>query len=287
MVVVEWLMENWRALVEIGILSILIYHLVMFIRGTRGAPVVVGFVLLTLALTMITIALELRVLRMLLENFFAFIAVAVIVLFQPELRRILGELGRLPLFVNAREQRENIEVIVEAAERASDVRMGMLIAIERTISLREIVDAGIEVDCEATPEMLETIFFPNNAIHDGGVLINGDRITHAACIFPLTQKQDLQKSLGTRHRAAIGLSEESDAVVVVVSEETGMISYTDRGRLVRGVSAEELRAHLSSALLGTRQSRRNRAWLRWRGRQQHPAKPTALPKKPSEPTPDT
>lgn len=279
----EWLLQNWRAFVEIGILSVLLYHLVMFIRGTRGAPVVIGFVLLTLVLTMVTIALELRVLRMLLENFFTFIAVAVIVLFQPELRRILGELGRLPLFVNAREQRENIEVIVEAAEQASDVRMGMLIAIERTISLREIVDAGIDVDCEATPEMLETIFFPNNAIHDGGVIINGDRITHAACIFPLTQRQDLQKSLGTRHRAAIGLSEESDASIVVVSEETGMISYADRGRLVRGVSAEELRAHLSSTLLGAKSSRRARAWQRWRDRRQQP-KPAALPKPPPKPS---
>jgi diadenylate cyclase len=254
----DWLLQNWRALVEIGILSVLIYQLIMFIRGTRGAPVVVGFMVLTLGLTMVTIILDLRVLRLLLENFFAFIAVAVIVLFQPELRRMLGELGRLPFFTraltraltNTREQREHLEVIVEAAERMSDVRIGMLVAIEQTISLRDIVESGIVVDCEATPEMLETIFFPNNAIHDGGVIINGDRITHAACIFPLTQRQDLQKSLGTRHRAAIGLSEESDALVVVVSEETGMISHAYRGRLVRGVTAEELRAFLSEVLVG-------------------------------------
>jgi diadenylate cyclase len=98
--------------------------------------------------------------------------------------------------------------------------------------------------------MLETIFFPNNAIHDGGVVMKGNRITHAACIFPLTQRQDLSKSLGTRHRAAIGLSEESDAVVVVVSEETGAISYAHRGQLVRGITLEELRAFLTSVLVG-------------------------------------
>lgn len=253
----DWLLQNWRALVEIGILSVLIYQLIMFIRGTRGAPVVVGFMLVTLGLTMVTIAFDLRVLRLLLENFFATIAVAIIVIFQPELRRILGELGRLPLFTNPREQRENLEVIVEAAERMSDVRIGMLVAIEQSISLRDVVESGIEVDCEATPEMLETIFFPNNAIHDGGVLINGDRITHAACIFPLTRREDLQKSLGTRHRAAIGLSEETDAIVVVVSEETGMISYAYRGQLVRGVTAEELRAFLSDVLVARRDPRRS------------------------------
>ena len=281
----DWLLQNWRALVEILILWILIYHLIMFIRGTRGAPVVVGFMVVTLGLTMVTIAFELRVLRLLLENFFTFLALAVIVLFQPELRRILGELGRLPLFTNAREQRENIEVIVEAAERMSDVRIGMLVAIEQTISLLDIVESGIVVDCEATPEMLETSFFPNNAIHDGGVIINGDRITHAACIFPLTQRQDLQKSLGTRHRAAIGLSEESDALVVVVSEETGMISYAYRGQLVRGVSTEELRAFLSEMLVGKSESRTNRMRRHWRERRAARATVVPPPPKPA-PKPD-
>jgi diadenylate cyclase len=108
--------------------------------------------------------------------------------------------------------------------------------------------------------MLETIFFPNNAIHDGGVIIKGDRITHAACIFPLTQRQDLNKSLGTRHRAAIGLSEETDAVVVVVSEETGATSYAYKGQLVRGVSLEELRAFLTSVLVTPV---RGRSWIGW------------------------
>ena len=134
---------------------------------------------------------------------------------------MLAELGNLPLFATAHEQRENIEVIIQTVERLADVRIGALIAIEQSIQLQEAVESGIPVDCEATPEMLETIFFPNNAIHDGGVIIKGDRIAYAACIFPLTQRQDLNKSLGTRHRAAIGLSEETDAVIVVVSEETG------------------------------------------------------------------
>ena len=177
---------------------------------------------------------------------------------------MLAELGNLPLFASTHEQRENIEVIIQTCERLADVKIGALIAIEQSIQLQEAVESGIPVDCEATPEMLETIFFPNNAIHDGGVIIKGDRIAYAACIFPLTQRQDLNKSLGTRHRAAIGLSEETDAVIVVVSEETGMISHAYKGQLVRGVTLEELRAFLTSVLLRPAKSRGGIEWLRAR-----------------------
>ncbi len=250
---IEWLLHGgWRALVEIAILAVAIYQVAIFVRGTRGGAVISGFLLLLLGVTALTIALDLRVLRFLLQNFFGFFAVAIIVIFQPELRRMLAELGRMRFTGSTREQREIIEVIVEAAERMADVRIGMLVAIEQSIPLNDVVATGVLIDCVATPEMLETIFFPNNAIHDGGVIISGNRIMYAACIFPLTQRQDLQKSLGTRHRAAIGLSEETDAVVVVVSEETGMISYAYKGQLVRGVSAEELRAFLTSVLVGER-----------------------------------
>ncbi len=164
----------------------------------------------------------------------------------------------------AHEQRENIEVIIQTCERLSDVRIGALIAIEQSIQLQEAVESGVLVDCEATPEMLETIFFPNNAIHDGGVILKGDRIGYAACIFPLTQRQDLHKSLGTRHRAAIGLSEETDAVIVVVSEETGAISYAYKGQLVRGVTIEELRAFLTSVLVNPVKPRNIVGWIRAR-----------------------
>jgi diadenylate cyclase len=175
---------------------------------------------------------------------------------------MLAELGNLPVLSSAHEQRENIEVIVQTVERLADVRIGALMAIERSIQLQEAVESGIRVDCEATPEMLETIFFPNNAIHDGGVIIKGDRIAFAACIFPLTQRQGLNKSLGTRHRAAIGLSEETDAVVVAVSEETGAISHAYKGQLVRGVTADELRAFLTSLFVVPARSRNWIGWVR-------------------------
>jgi diadenylate cyclase len=254
--------ELWRCALEILILTVVIYYGLRFIKGTRAAPIVTGFVVLLLALVMVTYLLRLDVLKWILGAFSAFFAVAVVVLFQPELRRILAELGNLPLFATASEQRENIEVIIQTVERLADVRIGALIAVEQSIQLQEAVESGILVDCEATPEMLETIFFPNNAIHDGGVIIKGDRIAFAACIFPLTQRQDLNKSLGTRHRAAIGLSEETDAVIVAVSEETGAISYAYKGQLTRGITLEELRAFLTSVLVQPAKSRNWLAWLR-------------------------
>jgi diadenylate cyclase len=258
----HYLQEGWRPALEILILAVTIYYASRFLRGTRGWPVVVGFVVVLLVLAFVTTLLELKVLSWLLGTFSAFFAVAVLIIFQPELRRMLAELGNLPLFASGREQRENIEVIIQTVERLADVRIGALVAIEQSIQLFEAVESGVPVDCEATPEMLETIFFPNNAIHDGGVIIKGDRIAYAACIFPLTQRQDLNKSLGTRHRAAIGLTEETDAVVVVVSEENGKISHAYKGQLVRGVTLEELRAFLTSLLIRPAKSHTVIDWLR-------------------------
>jgi len=245
----EIIEEGWRPAVEITILAVGLYYLFLFIRRTRGAPVVTGFLSLLLTLTVVTRVLDLKVLNALLNLFFGVLAISVVVIFQPELRRILAELGNLPLFNSTREQRENIEDIIQTVDRLAPVKIGALIAIEQHQHLSEVVEGGVVVDCEVTPEMLETIFFPNNAIHDGGVIVRGGRILRAACIFPLTQRQDLPKSVGTRHRAAVGLTEETDAVVVVVSEETGSISYAHRGQLTRGVTVEELRAFLTSVFV--------------------------------------
>jgi diadenylate cyclase len=273
----------WRPLLEIAILTIAIYYILIFVRGTRGWPVVIGFVVMT-SLAFLSQVLKLEVLAFLLQTFFAASAFAALVIFQPELRRMLAELGNLPLFNSAREERENIEVIIQAVERMAEVRIGAIIAIQQSIQLQDIVESGIVVDCEATPEMLETIFFPNNAIHDGGVILAGDRIAFAACIFPLTQRQDLAKSLGTRHRAAIGLTEETDAVVVVVSEETGAISYAYKGHLVRNITAEELRAFLTSVFV-RRRKRTMREWLR---RRVHPRREPVIQSATqfSEPSPE-
>ncbi|MEI9959609.1 MAG: diadenylate cyclase CdaA [Limisphaerales bacterium] len=261
-----YLQDGWRPALEILILAVIIYYTSRFLRGTRGWPVVIGFVIVLLTLALATTILKLQVLRWLLGTFSAFFAVAVIIIFQPELRRLLAELGNLPFFASAREKRESIEVVIQTCERLSEVKIGALMAIEQSIQLHEAVESGVPVDCDATPEMLETIFFPNNAIHDGGVILKGDRIAYAACIFPLTQRQGLNKSLGTRHRAAIGLSEETDAVVVVVSEENGAVSHAYKGQLVRGVTLEELRSFLTSVLVQPAKSRNAVEWLRqWFG----------------------
>jgi len=254
--------KGWQPVVETFILGVLIYFVFRFVRGTRGWPVVIGFVVVLLTLALVTTILDLKVLRWMLVSSSVFIAVGAMVIFQPELRRMLAELGNLPLFATTSEQREAIEVIIQTCERLAEVRIGALIAIEQSIQLQEAVESGIKVDCDATPEMLETIFFPNNAIHDGGVILKGDRIAYAACIFPLTQRSDLNKSLGTRHRAAIGLSEETDAAIVVVSEETGMISYAYKGQLTRGVTLEELRAFLTSVTLPRTKTHGLPAWIR-------------------------
>lgn len=246
---IELLRVGWRAVVEIVLLAVAIYYVLKFLRGTRAAPVLIGFLVLLLVLFALAAVLNLEVLGWLLGAGTAFISFAALVIFQPEIRRLLARVGDLPLFASVREQRENLEVIVQSAGRLSEARIGALLAIEQSINLQEVVEIGIPVDCEATPEMLEAIFFPNNAIHDGGVIIRGDRIAFAACIFPLTQRSDLQKSVGTRHRAAIGLSEETDAVLVVVSEENGAVSYAHKGEFQRGVSLEDLRSFLSSVLV--------------------------------------
>jgi diadenylate cyclase len=276
----------WRpgSVLEILILAVTVYYAFRFVRGTRGAPVVTGFLVVLLTLALMSFVLKLRVLQYLLGGFSAFFVLAVLVIFQPELRRMLAELGNLRLFATAHEQRESIEVIIRTVERLSEVRIGALIAVEQSIELQKAVESGLPVDCEATPEMLESIFFPNNAIHDGGVIIKGDRIAYAACIFPLTQRQDLNKTLGTRHRAAIGLSEEADAVVVVVSEETGAISYAYKGQFVRGVTIEELRAFLTSVLLNPVRSRNWMGWLRSWTTDRMKAGPVAVTKDSPAPT---
>ncbi len=252
-------LEYWRPVAEISTLSIAIYFTLKFFRGTRGWPMVLAFLGLLVAL-LVCIGLELTVLSSLLNYFFGLSAFAALIIFQPELRRLLAGLGNLTFFGSLREQRENIEVIIQAVEQLSEARTGALIAIEQSTHLQDIVESGIMVDCEATPEMIETIFFPNNAIHDGGIIINEDRILSAACIFPLTRRQDISKTIGTRHRAAIGMSEESDSLVIAVSEETGAISTALKGQLIQGISLKKLRGTLNTMFVTPI---RNRSFKRW------------------------
>ena len=220
----QMIQAHWRAAFEIFILSIFIYFILNFIRGTRGARVLIGLVMLLLFFTVMSQVFDLRAISWLLEHFFSFIVVALVVIFQPELRRALAEVGSQPIFFTVSKERAVIDILVNTADLFSSRKVGALIAVEREIGVRGIAEAGALLDARISPELLEQIFYPNSPLHDGGVIIRNDRVLAAACIFPLSQRADLAKSVGTRHRAAIGLAEETDAVIVAISEETGAIS---------------------------------------------------------------
>ena len=246
--ILEFIAANWKAAVEIALLAAVIYYFLLLFRGTRGAAVFTGFVIVLLAVAGLTAFFELDVINWILSRFLAFLAIAVLVIFQPELRRALAQLGSQNPFTSSQLRTELIDVLVETAHSLSQKRCGALMAVEREIGFRGVAETGVAIDAKATPELLTTIFFENTPLHDGGVILQGDRIVSAACVFPLTQRQGLSPSLGMRHRAAMGLSDETDAIVVVVSEETGEISVAHGGRLLKGLDPDGLREFLARTL---------------------------------------
>jgi diadenylate cyclase len=179
-----------------------------------------------------------------------YISLAFLVIFQPEIRRVLSKLGRQPIWRSngIASQKNLVDPIMQTVQILSKRKIGALIAIEREIGMRAVQDTGTRMNSSVSAELLATIFFPHTPLHDGGVIISADRICAAGCLFPLSQKAELSKTLGTRHRAAIGITEETDAIVVVISEETGAVSIAYNGRLRRGLSEERLRRVLSSML---------------------------------------
>jgi diadenylate cyclase len=244
----QFIVSYWKAGFEILLLAAVIYYFLLLFRGTRGAAVLTGFIIVLLGITGLTQLFHLDVINWILSRFLAFLAIAVLVIFQPELRRALAQLGSQNPFTSPRLRIELADVLSETAKALAQKRCGALMAVEREIGFRGVAETGIVVDAKATPELLTTIFFENTPLHDGGVVLRGDRIVAAACVFPLTQQQGLSTQLGMRHRAAIGLSEETDAVIVVVSEETADISVAVGGRLQRGLDQDALREYLSKTL---------------------------------------
>lgn len=255
----SWLL-NAGAIVQVLVLACMYYFVFVFFKGTRGAQVLVGMVLLIVALIAITGLFHLDALNWLIRRFSVYLAVAFLIIFQPEIRRALAELGRQPVLLGSVDRRTTIDHIVQAAALLSEQRIGALIAIEQDIGTRAILETGTAINAPVVPELLASIFFPHTPLHDGGVIIRDNSILAAGCIFPLSQNTDLQKKLGTRHRAAVGLSEETDAIVVVVSEETGTLSVCYRGRLSRGLDEDRLRRFLAALLL--RNKARSSAWRR-------------------------
>jgi diadenylate cyclase len=241
---------GWRDLLEVAVVSFAIYRVLLLIHRTRAMQVLVGLVVLAVAYGL-AYMLQLGMIVYLIGLIFSYGAIALLVVFAPELRAALAQIGRSPMsrfLANMRES-EIADAMAEAVERLSRSGIGAIIAVEREVSLEEYVQSGSEMHAKVSADLLATIFTPYSPLHDGAVIIRGDTIVGAGCILPLSQASLIDRSLGTRHRAALGLSEETDALVLVVSEETATISAAQNGRLARDISALEVREVVSGRSL--------------------------------------
>ena len=248
---------SWVDGIDIALVSFLIYKLLQLIRGSRAFQMVVGtFIVVTLFFVSRWARLE--TVNWLLRNSLAYIGFAIIVLYQAELRKALAHLGKAPLFriLGQPHTSETIDEVVLAITTLARRKTGAIIVIERDIGLRNYIEGGIILDAILTYDLLLSIFNPKSPLHDGAAIVQGNRVAATACFLPLSINPQLSKELGTRHRAAIGITEDTDAVAIVVSEETGTVSYVEDGNILRGMDGETLRAKLHRAL-GT--SRANRS----------------------------
>jgi diadenylate cyclase len=237
------------------VVSILIYEVLKLIRGTRAVQMALGGAGLVVLFYGSRLG-HLETVNWLVRNVAAYIVFAVIVLFQSDIRRALAHFGRAPFFryfAKPESAAESIEELVVAASMLSSRRIGAIIALERQIGLRNYIEGGIPLDAVLTYDLLLSIFLPSSPLHDGAVIVQDDRVAAAACFLPLTVNPKLSKELGSRHRAAIGLTEENDSVAIVISEETGNISVVSDGQVERGLDPDGLRARLRSLVLQRRE----------------------------------
>jgi len=245
--------QDWvKDIIDVSIVSYIIYQLILLVRGTRAVQLLKGIFVLIIIWAVST-WFNLYTLKWLMNQIFTFGVVTVLILFQPELRRALEQLGRGRFFSRANMLdhdllNDQIDEVIKAARHMASRNIGALILFERSTGLNEIVESGIKMESKITSELLINIFTPNTPLHDGAVIIRGSQIMAAACYLPLSENPFISKELGTRHRAAIGASEVSDAVAVVVSEETGQISLCLNGLIVRDVNEESLISKLFEEL---------------------------------------
>ncbi len=242
--------SRWEDVLDVLLVTVVLYNLLLLIRGTRAVQVLIGILVLVI-LHQIAQAVDLPALEKTLQTSFLFLPIAIIVLFQHEVRRALANFGTTSLWSFADRQKlvGSFHAIVLAATTLSERRIGALIVVERLEGLRNYIENGIELDAVVSVDLLITLFDPHTPTHDGAVIIQDDRIAAAACFLPLTQSEELSTELGTRHRAALGITEETDAVAVVVSEETGAISVAFGGEMVRELESKDLRNRLHQFLL--------------------------------------
>jgi diadenylate cyclase len=246
---------GWGELIDVAVVAFVLYQLLRLLRGTQGIQILVGLVGLAVIGVLAT-QFNLVLLTWLFKNAAFFILIAVIVMFQPELRRAMDQLGRLgnigrPLAgYNTRLYSQAISEAIRAAERMSAKRNGALIAFERDVGLEDYAATGVRIDGEISAEFLQSIFYPNSPLHDGAVIVRGNKIIAAGCLLPLPEEGAVRERLGTRHRAALGLSLASDALVLVVSEETGAISVIEEGKITRNLDGDGLRRVVSVKVPG-------------------------------------
>ncbi len=238
--------------VDVLLVAVILYQLLRLVRGTQAIQLIVGLVFLVMV-GVAASALHLLLLGWLFTNAAPFIVIAIIVLFQPELRRILDQVGRIghlghlgrPLgALNEQQMTRAMSEVIRAVERLSARRTGALIVFEREVGLEDYAATGVRINGEVSSEFLQAIFFPNSPLHDGAVIIRGNQVVAAGCLLPLPEEGTVRERLGTRHRAAIGLSLASDALIVVVSEETGAVSVVENGSITRNLDADGLRRRL-------------------------------------------
>lgn len=246
---------NARALIDIFAVSLIFYWLLWFAQRTRAAQLIRGLIILIVGVLIASNIFNLTALNWLFSEAWPVLIVAIPIIFQPELRRALEQLGHTGLWIqqtfsssSERDLEHTIDEVSRAASHLSRIGYGALIVIERETGLQEYADRGIRVDAVVSRQLLINIFFPNSPLHDGAVIIRGDRIIAAACILPLSEREIPGGKIGTRHQAAIGITEESDAIALVVSEETNRISVSHNGRLTENLDAERLRRALRSLL---------------------------------------
>jgi diadenylate cyclase len=243
------LRPTWPELIQIAIVAVLFYRVLLLIQRTRAMQMLLGIFVLAVVY-LVADRLELVLISTLLAYLFQYGAIAALVVFQPELRSALARLGQSRMFriFSTLEGSAVVDEVVGAVEQLTRSKIGAIIALENDVGLDEYANTGSKIDARVTAEMITTIFTPYSPLHDGAVIIGGDRVKAAGAILPLTQYTLADKGMGTRHRAALGLSEETDALVIVVSEETARVSVARGGRLEQDVGSERLREILSGAL---------------------------------------
>ncbi len=251
----NFLKDHWRDPIEILLLTTCIYQVYRAFRATRGAQILVGLGTILIVLTLASAIFKFEVIQWLLTRAAAVLAFALIVIFQPELRNGLARLGSNRLFSFSSKRRlDFVERFADAVINLSKKRIGALFAIQRDISLKEQLETGVVLDARFSPELSMAVFHPKAPLHDGGMIIADDRVAGAACVFPVTEREMQDRSTGLRHRAAIGLTERTDAVAVVVSEETGGISICENGSLQRNLTEKQFREKIADIFFSGKSS---------------------------------